>query len=92
MDECQNCTMRGNLAGCLETPCNHHSSWMAQQLRQDGARLLWLIRDAGIDGWAGSARDRYDVAQEVAAQAGREEANDSDELTAIRMLIDSTRA
>ena len=39
MDECKNCTMRGNLEGCMKTPCNHHQSWMAGQ-------LLDMLREA----------------------------------------------
>ena len=34
MDQCTNCTMRGNLQGCLATKCNQHENWMVRELRQ----------------------------------------------------------
>jgi len=34
MGQCTNCTMRGNLQGCLATKCNQHESWMVRELRQ----------------------------------------------------------
>lgn len=39
MDQCKNCTLRGNIEGCLRTPCSHHESWMAQV-------LLDMLREA----------------------------------------------
>jgi hypothetical protein len=33
MDECKNCTLRGNLDDCLSSFCNHHESWMALELK-----------------------------------------------------------
>ena len=32
MDTCQHCSQRGDMAGCIATPCNTHDSWFAQQL------------------------------------------------------------
>jgi hypothetical protein len=39
-DQCQHCTLRGDLAACQSTPCNQHESWMVQQLRQQCEDLL----------------------------------------------------
>jgi len=30
-DQCQHCTLRGNLKACLGTPCGHHENWIAQE-------------------------------------------------------------
>jgi hypothetical protein len=39
MDVCNNCTVRGNLEGCMKTPCIHHQSWFSGQ-------LLDMLREA----------------------------------------------
>lgn len=49
MDQCKNCTMRGNLKGCLETACNQHESWMALQLKAENNKLREKMRTAA---WA----------------------------------------
>jgi len=38
MDQCTHCTLRGDLEGCLRTPCQQHDSWMVQQIKALAAR------------------------------------------------------
>lgn len=39
MDQCMNCTVRGDLDACMETPCSQHESWYAQTLK---AQRTWI--------------------------------------------------
>jgi hypothetical protein len=57
MDECGNCTLKGNLAGCKEAPCSRRETWYAkeQQKRIDG--LEEALRHAQSDiNWMINAR------------------------------------
>jgi hypothetical protein len=56
----------------------------------DADRLLWLIRDTGIDAFG--EHDLHELAWQEADKHGREEANDSDYLVGIRKAIDAVRA
>lgn len=49
MDQCKNCTMRGNLKGCLDTTCSQHESWMVLQLKAENDKLREKMRTAA---WA----------------------------------------
>lgn len=51
MDECKHCTVRGDLAACLETKCNIHESWHVIELR---ARLAEV--EAKLGRWQGDMR------------------------------------
>jgi hypothetical protein len=33
MDQCMNCTVRGNIDACIKTPCSQHESWYVQTLK-----------------------------------------------------------
>lgn len=34
MDQCQECSVRGDLPKCEATPCSKHDSWYAQELKK----------------------------------------------------------
>ena len=34
MDECEHCTVRGEIKECLATNCSLHESWMVRELGQ----------------------------------------------------------
>ena len=34
MDQCQECTVRGDFQKCEATPCSKHDSWYALQLKK----------------------------------------------------------
>ncbi len=34
MDQCRNCTVRGDLPRCLETECSYHELWMVLELKK----------------------------------------------------------
>jgi len=55
--------------------------------KNDAKRLSFVMMD--IDGFVGVEWDKYDYAMHFARENGREEPNEWDELTAIRMLIDA---
>lgn len=46
MDQRKNCTMRGNLKACLETPCYQHENWMALQLKAENEKLREKMQSA----------------------------------------------
>lgn len=39
IDECRNCTVRGDLSACALTKCSKHHTWYADQLRAEVERL-----------------------------------------------------
>ena len=39
IDECRNCTVRGDLTACALTKCSKHHTWYADQLRAEVERL-----------------------------------------------------
>lgn len=47
MDQCTRCTMRGNIKGCLETPCNQHESWMVIQLKNETDKQVCIWQQDG---------------------------------------------
>ena len=59
--------------------------------RPDTRRLRYLMQD-GPDGFVHLEKDRYDLAMELAEQAGRSEPNEMDELNGFRLLIDAAMA
>ena len=54
--------------------------------RNDSERLLWLFRDAGIDGIGET--DIHEEAGINASALGRDDPNDDDYLAALRTAID----
>ena len=43
IDQCQRCTVRGDIEACKVTPCNQHESWYAVTLQ---AKIAALEKDA----------------------------------------------
>jgi len=39
MDQCGNCTLKGDLTECKKAPCNHHETWYAR-VQQDRIIVL----------------------------------------------------
>ena len=33
-DQCQHCTVRGNMGKCLTTKCNIHGSWFVKEIKR----------------------------------------------------------
>ena len=54
----------------------------------DTERLKWIMRNSGIDGFAGVSGDRYEYATTVAMAHGRNEPTEEDEFNGFRYLID----
>ena len=40
MDQCMNCTVRGDIDACMKTPCSQHESWYAQTLKAQQRKPL----------------------------------------------------
>ena len=47
VDTCKNCTVRGDKAACLNTPCNTRHSWYAMQLAAENVALRETHRHPG---------------------------------------------
>lgn len=45
VDQCNHCTVNGNLEECLATDCNQHESWMVKQLRADNLQQAERIKE-----------------------------------------------
>lgn len=45
MDECKNCTVKGDLGECLVTPCSIRESWFAITMMEQNAALKREIED-----------------------------------------------
>jgi len=48
VDQCQHCTVRGDLKACKVTPCNQHDSWYAVTMQ---AKIAALEKDAVLYGF-----------------------------------------
>ena len=48
-DQCQNCTVRGDIDACRSTPCFHHENWYAKVQTVDIKRLKEEIEDLNMD-------------------------------------------
>ena len=50
MDQCGNCTLKGDLTNCKETPCSHHETWYAttQQKRIDELEAVIKVLTAPL--------------------------------------------
>lgn len=54
----------------------------------DTERLKFIMKESGIEGFIGVAKDRYEYALDIAIERGRDEPNERDEMDGFRMLID----
>lgn len=45
MDECKNCTVKGDLGECLVTPCRIRNNWFAITILEQNAALKREIED-----------------------------------------------
>ena len=46
MDQCKNCTCKGDLDKCMATECSYHELWLIKALRETmtlSKRLKWLM-------------------------------------------------
>jgi len=43
IDQCKNCTARGNISLCMDAPCSVRESWYAQKLRAENEKLAKLL-------------------------------------------------
>lgn len=59
---------------------------------RDGERLLYLVKDGGVEGFRHVKADIYDYACDAAEESGRDEPSDADMLSGMRRLIDAAIA
>lgn len=59
---------------------------------RDAERLLYLVKDGGVEGFRHVKADIYDYACDAAEESGRDEPNDADMLSGMRRLIDAAIA
>lgn len=59
---------------------------------RDAERLLYLVKEGGVEGFRHVKADIYDYACDAAEESGRDEPNDADILSGMRRLIDAAIA
>ena len=60
MDQCTHCTVKGDLAACMSTPCGYHDLWIVGELREIIGCIV-LNSVIGPDAAIGGTTDCYHV-------------------------------
>jgi hypothetical protein len=45
IDHCGNCTLKGDMKGCLAAPCQIRENWLVETIQEDLRQAEWLLTE-----------------------------------------------